>query len=487
MQNTLPFQSPSRCALLALSLVPLAPLASMGSEQPGPVVEVTRTDLSAETGFEARFDAVRSQEIRIDPADWKEWVVLRAVPHGTTVRKGDVLVEFDQQDIGEEIDTLERARAESATGLELAQAELDHQRTSTPMELESASRAARRAKEDLERFQSEGRARAEAEARFSLVSAEQQLLNEREELEQLLKMYEADDLTEETEEIILQRQKFAVEAAEFSFAGAQLRVQERLAETIPREAVDLESAQQQTALALELAEDTLERKLRQKELAVAKLETDRRKEATRLSDLQKDRQAMTLTAPFDGIAFYGAFRDGRLVSAAEAAKKLAPGGKVAPFEVVMTVVEPSPLELCASVDEKVLGQLREGTAGTATPALLPDARLPVKVTSLGAVPDPDGSYPVRLEVEAGDHPNLRPGMTCKVDLQPVLRSGVLAIPEGLVSTEAGKSTVRLQLPDGSEEDRTVQLGARGNGMIEVLDGLAEGDRILPRSGAKPER
>ena len=45
---------------------------------------------------------------------------------------------------------------------------------------------------------------------------------EQDELTQLEKMYEADDLTEETEEIVLKRQRNSVEFAEFSLESARL-------------------------------------------------------------------------------------------------------------------------------------------------------------------------------------------------------------------------------------------------------------------------
>ena len=51
---------------------------------------------------------------------------------------------------------------------------------------------------------------------------------EKDELEQLEKMYEADDLTEETEEIVLKRQRNSVEFAEFSLENAKLSRDETL-------------------------------------------------------------------------------------------------------------------------------------------------------------------------------------------------------------------------------------------------------------------
>ena len=55
-----------------------------------------------------------------------------------------------------------------------------------------------------------------------------------EELIQLRKMYEADDLTEETEEIILQRTQNDVNRMKFSLEGAKIRKDKALKLEIPQ-------------------------------------------------------------------------------------------------------------------------------------------------------------------------------------------------------------------------------------------------------------
>ena len=57
---------------------------------------------------------------------------------------------------------------------------------------------------------------------------------EKDELDQLEKMYKADDLTEETEEIVLKRQRNAVEFAEFSLENAKINSDEMLNIRMPR-------------------------------------------------------------------------------------------------------------------------------------------------------------------------------------------------------------------------------------------------------------
>ena len=69
---------------------------------------------------------------------------------------------------------------------------------------------------------------------MSLKTSEQYLAYAAEELNQLKKMYEADDLTEETEEIILQRAQYQYERAKFSHEAAKIRNEETLQVQLPR-------------------------------------------------------------------------------------------------------------------------------------------------------------------------------------------------------------------------------------------------------------
>jgi hypothetical protein len=100
---------------------------------------------------------------------------------------------------------------------------------------------------------------------------EQILSNQREELKQLSKMYEADDITENTEEIILVRQQDAVASAEFALRMESLDHKRMLEVTLPREAKTLEDAERDTALALKKAEADIPRSVEASMLALDSL------------------------------------------------------------------------------------------------------------------------------------------------------------------------------------------------------------------------
>jgi hypothetical protein len=250
--------------------------------------------------------------------------------------------------------------------LELTQAEWENLTETSPLKLESARRLKRQSAEDLAQFEKIGRGLKEKSATYNLKGAEQRLEGAKEELTQLEKMYKADDLTEETEEIILKRQRFAVEFAQFGLESARQNAEQSLKTSIPREYETLKNLKRDQELALTLAEQTLPKALEKKKLDLEKAKRDSKKSEKKLADLKRDLELATVRAPMDGIVYYGACENGKWVTGGAMTKKLLPSGKLTANEVFMTVVNPERLVLKAIVPEADLpSQSRPGRQGIA--------------------------------------------------------------------------------------------------------------------------
>ena len=73
--------------------------------------------------------------------------------------------------------------------------------------------------------------------------------------------------------------------------------------------------------------------------------------------------------------------------------------------------------------------------------------------------------------------DIRPGMTVDVDILAFSKENVLVIPEDAISEKNGKNTVEVMIGDNFEE-REIQTGLEGDdGMIEVVSGLKEGEKV----------
>ncbi len=439
--------------------------------------------LKFKTELNATVEATEMSPISLTPEAWMDLSIIDVVPHGKKVTKGETLIQLDTEKLEKQIEELEQQQPATKVALELAEAELENLDKTTPLKLEAAKRSNRVSGEDYDYFEKTGRAQREKGVRFGVKRAENYLENAQEELNQLKKMYEADDLTEETEEIILKRQKFEVESAERSLESVRLNAEQSLTRSIPREHESLLSQKRDQELALELAEQTLNRNLTKKRLEVAKLKRDRETADQKLAELKKDLKLLRVRAPRDGIVYYGSCDQGKWTTGPAVSKKLVPGGKLAPREVVMTVVNPELVRLRAVAPENALARLKAGLSGTASPVSAPGKQLDVKLQTINYVPLVTGGFDTSIALEKHEGIRLLPGMTCQVTFKQTGDGEQLLAPKESVFEEAGDSYVYLYRKEGKPEKRAVKTGDADDKMVEVREGLTQGDQILLK---KPE-
>jgi multidrug efflux pump subunit AcrA (membrane-fusion protein) len=303
-------------------------------------------------------------------------------------------------------------------------------------------------------------------------------------------MYRDKDLTEETEEIILKRQRNQVEQAEFSLKSAKLAQAETTEVTLPRKDVAVRENVRKLTLAHEKAQSTLPLGLTQKKLAAEKLRQDLDKSREKHAKLKHDRTLLNIVAPADGIVFYGRASYGQFPAMLNnpVVQKLVPGGSLSPEEVFMTVVAPRPTLVYATVDEKDLHLLKAGQKGRATPAGYPDLKLTATVKEVDPVRLPTGSFlaVVALDAPADAAATIRPAMNCTVKIPVYEKADALLVPTAAVQhEEADEDQAYVNVPDkdGKPAKRPVKLGKTMGSKTEVLDGLKEGDEVLT---TKPE-
>jgi RND family efflux transporter MFP subunit len=106
-----------------------------------------------------------------------------------------------------------------------------------------------------------------------------------------------------------------------------------------------------------------------------------------------------------------------------------------------------------------------------------DQLFPGRITVLDPTLDPT-SRTFRIEV-AVDNPNLvlRPGMFVKADVVVEQRADVLVIPKQLILQRRGRSVVFVE-EAGVAQEREIEIGLQDDVMAEVVDGLAEGERVI---------
>ena len=84
---------------------------------------------------------------------------------------------------------------------------------------------------------------------------------------------------------------------------------------------------------------------------------------------------------------------------------------------------------------------------------------------------------VRVELENPDLV-LRPEMYVEADIAAGNAGKVLAVPESAVIDTGTRKLVILDLGEGRFEPREVKTGQRGQGAVEIREGVAEGDKVV---------
>lgn len=432
-----------------------------------------------ERAFTATLLPATASLVAIEPAGWSEFTIDEIAPHGRRVAKGDLLVKFEREAIDRKLEDLRRAV--KARELALANQEWSFAKLveETTLKQETARRASRVAAEELDYFTKTGRKAQEDEARDDLENSGHRLEATREELKQLRMMYEADDLTEQTEEIILKRQEYAVKSAELGLKLAELSTARTLEVLLPRRAEDLATSAKTAALEWEKIEKNSPREVERARLDLEAARTAAARELEELADLEKDAALMEIRAESDGMFYHGALADGRW-QLGELAKSLVKGGAVPLVRPFATLVpSTAKLGLTAHVDETTARSLSEGLEGALTAGGREDIVFSGKVAELATVPAGDGKFRIDLDAAFNDALPLAPGMNFDCRFIVYRKDSAIAIPlKALQAADAGKWQVELKMADGKNQAREVTRGRVAGDRVEIPSGLESGQVLV---------
>jgi len=428
------------------------------------------------------FESEQMADVSRVPETWKQMKVLWAADAGTAVKKGDVLVKLDTEDLDKTLKDIEAGKALGDLAWQKAQEELRLLKKATPKQLKWAERSRRIAHEDHAYYLKGTVPYQDKYFALDRRGTDLWLESVKTELRELKKMYEADDLIESTEELVLKRQQHRMDKTLIN-AERQIKFQypKRKEMDTPRANENEAKKVRDADAAFDKAKTMLPLALREKQGKVDKMKYDRAKAAKHLAELKADRETMVIRAPAAGTVYYGRCVRGRWTTVDKVAPKLREGGQLGPREVLMTIVGTKRMFVRAGAAEQHLRDLRKGMTATTVPTGYPDQRLAGEVESVSIQPGGPERYAVRVSFKAG-RPAVLPGMTCQVWLVAYEKKTAIMVPAGAVFAEpddADKHYVYLQAAAGKPPvKRPVTAGREKGGTLEIVKGLAEGDVIL---------
>lgn len=444
--------------------------------------EVKAERLKLELKLDGTFESAKTVEVSLRPEEWSKLEVQEAQPHGAAVKKGDPLVRLDLDDLQKAIQAAEQAVVLSELSLQESRLSLEALRTTTPIDLAAAERAAKEAQDDLDYFLKVTKERSIKSAEHSLRNAQYSLEYAQEELNQLRQMYKADDITEETEEIILKRAERGVVSAKFSLESSELSTKRTLETTLPRQEQSLKDTTTKQLAGQERARVSLSAATKKAEIALEKQMIEHRTTVEKLKHLQDDLKLLSaVTSPIDGYVFYGRIRNGSWAGMGTLEVALQPGGSLPAKQVFMTVVAPGAARFHTTVAEKDLFQVHANLSGHVKAVAFPEDSFPAKVEIVSRVPSSPGSFDCVVGVaDAGDSPILS-GMKGSVTIITYDKPEALLVPQSAVFSDDDGDTNYVFVVDGKTHSRQeVTTGRSKDSSVEILEGLKAGSRILTK-------
>jgi HlyD family secretion protein len=77
-------------------------------------------------------------------------------------------------------------------------------------------------------------------------------------------------------------------------------------------------------------------------------------------------------------------------------------------------------------------------------------------------------------------------MTVSVDIEVARCADALVVPASAVNDLNGPAPWVLKVVEGRADRAVVKVGLRGEGKVEILEGLAEGDLVIPAAAKLSE-
>lgn len=387
--------------------------------------------------------------------------IIKVVPEGTKVKKGDIVVELDSAALKDrlvnqrittksaEANFLNAKLARELAGIAVKEytdgTYVQHQMELT-REVDGARNAIAKLEQRLERTRA-----ARQRIKDTLVNA-----GGAKTATDIVAELDVQDRLDEAE-LSLERERRLLAQAERKRDGL-----ERL--TRPKTIMELEG-EVKKAHSNELAKE-------------ATWELEQNKE----EKLERQIANCTLRAPATGCVVYAHDPNrirGRVISAIEE------GATVRERQKIMSIFDLNgPLQVNAKVPEAAIAHVHPGMKARVKVDAFPNETLAGVIVEVAPLPDPKGFidqagnvYTTRIKI-GGNRPNLRPGMTAAAEIVVDERDAAVGVPVGALVRYDEKPHVAVRRPDGQVEWRDVVLGASDGKIVEIEEGLKAGDAVI---------
>ena len=170
-----------------------------------------------------------------------------------------------------------------------------------------------------------------------------------------------------------------------------------------------------------------------------------------------------IVAPFSGVV---------------GSKKVSPGAYLRAGTAITDLAQIAELKVIFSAPERYLSTLKRGSEVTVSTPAFPNSLLSGRIDVVDPVLDPGTRSAQVIARVRNPRGEFRPGMSANVSAVLSERMNALTIPNEAVFAEGNQTFVYVVGPDSTVARTAVQLGTRLSDVVEVVNGLEPGARIV---------
>lgn len=402
--------------------------------------------------------------------------ITKIVSEGAHVKKGEMLLEFDDTDMMNSLVERRIRVQNSESGLIAAEEELNSTRLQTKSDIESAKLAAAFAQQDLEKFiEGEDPQKIKAlQTKITLSQEDNSLAKEKLRWSQIL--FDEKYLSQSD----LQRDELSFKKSQLNLELAQedLRLYQNY--TRNRDLAELRSRVDQTKIALERTQSRSTGRIAQFEARYRASEASNREEIARLKREESEATKFFVRAPISGMALYASSVDNRWRG-----DPIEVGLVVRPNTEIIYLPTADDYDVDILVPEVSLNKLAIGLPAIIKIDALPKETFTGKLSAISVLPDGSSRwlnpnlklYKTSIQLDPVAESALRNGMSCQVEILVEDIADTLQLPLQTVVRENEKPVVYV-FENGKLRAQPVTIGRDNNRMVQILSGLTEGQSVV---------
>jgi HlyD family secretion protein len=444
----------------------------------GGVATAKKGDYRITVTEEGTFQARESIGMKIaTQAFHQQMTITKIVDEGISVQKDEVLIEIDKGEIDKLIATAEMELQAEENNVIQATEDLRIQKEDNVVLLQRADDDVKAAERDKRKWEEIESKKKIEEAQVAIADAKLAIQEQVHEVDHLQKMLEKDFVPK----MQVDKAKQTLDKARITlkFAEINLRLLEEYEH--PRQTALLEVLVMDKKMYQKNRQVALNSVLNQKTAALMRAQAGKRNKDDYLRKLKLDREAMTVKSPCEGIVLYGDPRQ-RMYGGMQA-NELKVGGKIHPHHPLMTIPDLSFYKVNLQVNEGDVNKVTAGLKVQIRPEAIPNTTFVGKVSKVSrvsgqqqwwAASDGGSKFDVEIEMDGTDA-RIRPGMKCKSEILIEEVQGVVHVPIDAIFEKAGKTICYVVA--SAPKEREVKAGRANQDVIEILEGLKEGERV----------